>query len=237
MILRLSQKLNTKIKAGKLDEKPLDENPYADWSCHLFTADRTQYIIMSNTKSLYSCVMYGKGITDDSRFIERALSTIREFMEDDGQAFAYQRFIAPASGTVSFAKALNRSVTGSMNDLIKHAQILADRRRNVAARSRIPAQRHPDVGVGDRASKATASRTRLQGNARLTIDQPNRTEDDRANDQLHEEVNYPHLAAFLRAGGTLEVGEDFSLGSLRPDSQGQHDQSLSMRRIGTSQRS
>ena len=43
-------------------------------------------------------------------------------MEDDGQAFVYQRFIAPASGTVNFAKALNRSVTGSMNDLIGHAK-------------------------------------------------------------------------------------------------------------------
>ena len=127
MILRLSQKLNTKIKAGKLTDMPLDENQYADWSCHLFTADRTQYIILSNTASLYSCVMYGKGITDDSRFIERALSTIREFMEDDGQQFAYRKFIAPASGTVSFAKAMNRSVTGSMNDLIFGAKlILAD---------------------------------------------------------------------------------------------------------------
>ena len=122
MILRLSQKLNKKIKAGPLKAMPLDDNPYADWSCHLFTADRTQYILMSNTKSLYSCVMFGKGITDDSRFIERVLSSIREFMEDDGQAFVYQKFIAPASGTVSFAKALNRSVTGSMSDLVKHAE-------------------------------------------------------------------------------------------------------------------
>lgn len=72
MILRLSQKLNTKIKAGKLTEMLLDENPYTDWSCHLFTADRTQYILLSNTASLYSCVMFGKGITDYSRFIERA---------------------------------------------------------------------------------------------------------------------------------------------------------------------
>lgn len=123
MILRLSQKLNTKIKAGKLSEMPLDENPYADWSCHLFTADRTQYSIMSNTPSLYSCVMYGKGITDDSRFIEGALSTIREFMEDDGQAFVYQKFIVPSSATVNFAKALDRSVTGSVNDLVVHAKM------------------------------------------------------------------------------------------------------------------
>jgi hypothetical protein len=123
MIFRLSQKLAKKLKAGKLIDMPLDENPYADWSCHLFTADRTPYIILSNTASLYSCVMFGKGITDDNRFIERALSTIREFMEDDGQQFAYRKFIAPASGTVSFAKALNRSVTGSMNDLIKFAKM------------------------------------------------------------------------------------------------------------------
>jgi len=33
-----------------------------------------------------------------------------------------------------------------------------------------------------------------------------------ANEQLLEEVTYPHLASFLRSGGTLEVGEDFSLG-------------------------
>jgi hypothetical protein len=121
MILRLSQELCTKIKAGTLKTMPLDDNPYADWSCHLFAVDRTQYILVSNTQSLYSCVLYARGITNDGVFIERVLSTLREFMEDDGQSFSYQRFIAPVSGTVSFAKALNRSVVGSMNDLIGHA--------------------------------------------------------------------------------------------------------------------
>ena len=33
----------------------------------------------------------------------------------------------------------------------------------------------------------------------------------RADEQLLEEVTYPHLATFLRSGGTLEVGENFSL--------------------------
>ena len=35
----------------------------------------------------------------------------------------------------------------------------------------------------------------------------------RAHEQLHEETTYSHLASFLRSGGTLEVGEDFSLGA------------------------
>ena len=74
MIFRLSQKLATKLKEGNLPAVPLDENPYADWSAHLFTVARTQYIIVANTRALYSVVIYGKGITDYSEFISRALS-------------------------------------------------------------------------------------------------------------------------------------------------------------------
>lgn len=126
MIFRLSQKLNDKIGAGRLPALPLDENPFADWSAALFTADRTPYILLSNTKSLYSTVLYGKGITNDGLFIDRALSTIRGFMESDGQAFIYHRFIAPSSATVRFGKAVNRSITGSMNELIRFAECLIE---------------------------------------------------------------------------------------------------------------
>jgi hypothetical protein len=127
MIFRLTQKLNAKIKAGTLPTLPPDDNPFADWSAHLFLVDRAQYILLSNTKSLYSTVMYGKGITDDARFIERALSNLREFLEEDRYESIYRGFIAPASATVQFAKALDRRVTGSMNDLIHQAKyLLAD---------------------------------------------------------------------------------------------------------------
>ena len=121
MIFRLSQKLAQRLGEDTLPSSPLDENPYADWSAQLFTADRAQYIILTNTKSLYSVVMFGKGITDGCVLIDRALNTIREFLTDDGQAFIYQRFIAPASGSVRFAKALDRTVTGSINELVKFA--------------------------------------------------------------------------------------------------------------------
>jgi len=123
MIFRLSRRLNTKIKGGTLAALPAHENPIADWSAHLFVAGRTQYILLSNTGSLYSTVFGGRGITNDSQFIKGALSSIRGFMEEEGQEAVYRRFIAPATGSVQFAKALNRSVTGSMNDLISHAAL------------------------------------------------------------------------------------------------------------------
>ena len=48
-------------------------------------------------------------------------------MKDDGQQFAYAKFIAPASGSIRFAKALNRKTTGSINELILAADhVLAD---------------------------------------------------------------------------------------------------------------
>ena len=112
MILRLSQKLSTKIKAGVLPTLPVDENPFADWSGHLFIAERTQYILLSNTKSFYSTLMFARGITNETQFFERALSSIREFLDSKGQGLVYPRWIAPASGAVSFAKPLNRSVSG-----------------------------------------------------------------------------------------------------------------------------
>ncbi len=121
MIFRLSQRLNAKIKAGTLPALPLHESPLADWSAHLFLAGGTQYILLSNTPSLYSAVLIGKGVMNDTAFIERALSSIRQSLHDDGQESAFRRFIAPASASVRFARALDRSVTGSMNDLIRHA--------------------------------------------------------------------------------------------------------------------
>ena len=60
MIFRLSQKLATKLKVAP-SEMPLDANPFADWSAHLFTAERMQFVILTNTESLYSTVMSGRG--------------------------------------------------------------------------------------------------------------------------------------------------------------------------------
>ena len=75
MIFRLTEKLKAHLKAGILAGRPLNVNPFADWSANSFAADRTQYILLSNIKSLYSVVMYRRGVTDDGRFIDRALGS------------------------------------------------------------------------------------------------------------------------------------------------------------------
>ena len=122
MIFRLSHKLNQKIKTGTLEALTLHQTPFADWSCHIFPANRRQYILLSNTKSLYSCVMPAKSLTNQKQFAESAMNSIRDFTADDANQWAFRKFIAPEIETVQFAKSLNRSVTSSMNQLVDCAQ-------------------------------------------------------------------------------------------------------------------
>lgn len=119
MIFRLSRALNEKIGAGVLEAVPADDNPFADWSAHLFRFDRVQYIILCNTPSLYSCLTYGKGVGDSGALLRQGLVAIRDSLARDGHLPAYERWVAPSAENVRFAKALNRSVTGSMNDLVR----------------------------------------------------------------------------------------------------------------------
>lgn len=122
MILRLSQRLSGKIKVTGLGDLPLDNNPFTDWSCHVFTAGRVQYIMITNTVSLYSFVMFGRGITDDGDFVEQMLGGLRGFTTYAGHGNVYDAFIGPSIGSVKFSRPLSRTVTGSMNDLIYHAR-------------------------------------------------------------------------------------------------------------------
>jgi len=62
MIIRLSAKLAARFDFTPPKILPLDDNPLADWSGHVFTAARTQFMILTNTASLYSTVFYGRGM-------------------------------------------------------------------------------------------------------------------------------------------------------------------------------
>jgi hypothetical protein len=123
MIIRLGNTLAKKIKETGLASSLYDLNPFADWTARLFTADRTQYILISNTASLYSVVIYGRSITDFDHLIHRFMDMLREVMEKDGFRLIYEKQVAPQAARISFAKSLNRSVTGSMNELIFQAKL------------------------------------------------------------------------------------------------------------------
>lgn len=128
MILRLSAKLASKLKVSPRDVLPADGDPFADWSGHLFVVGRAQYLMLTNTATLYTSIIYGRGITNDGQFLQHGLTCLRDVMERDGLAATYDRWVAPATQSVRFSKALSRSVTGSMNELVLFGRLyLAER--------------------------------------------------------------------------------------------------------------
>ena len=122
MIFRISAKLGKKIHLDFDQSLPPNTNPFLDWSAHLFTADRAQYILITNTASLDSMVMYGKGVTKESPFLGDAIAAMGDVMNADRFATVLERVIAPAAHTTALAKRQNRSVIGSMNDLVYQAK-------------------------------------------------------------------------------------------------------------------
>lgn len=123
MHFRLTQKLAKKIKEPvSLQTLEAHQNPLADWTANLFTANRAQYVLVCNTATMYTCLFYGAGINNDDKLIKAALRAIRDAMEDEGMEAIYLDKIVPQTGVIYFGKSLNRSVTGSMNEQVNAAK-------------------------------------------------------------------------------------------------------------------
>ena len=121
MIFRLTQKLAKKLGLHPLPGLPPEQNPFIDWMARSFKVGHAQYIIVTNTASLYSLVNYGRDITNSNGFIQRTLSSMKELMVNDGFEFLYQQMIAPHTARISFSKSTDLCVVGSMNNLIVKA--------------------------------------------------------------------------------------------------------------------
>jgi hypothetical protein len=115
MIIRLSKKLSVKIKEPNLPWLPPDSNPFLDWHAHLFTCNRAQYIMATNSTSLFSVFMHGAGVTDYGEFISRLSDTLKEVLHEIGADLIFHRIIVPGLKDVRFAKSQDRRVIGSMN--------------------------------------------------------------------------------------------------------------------------
>lgn len=121
MILRLSEKMSKRIGVRPIESLPMSANPFADWSSHVFAAGRLEYILSTNTATLYSVVFEARGIKGEPAFRSNMLAQLRAAMIEDGFEFHYKRLIDVDSDSVSYSKAFSRGVIGSMNDMVELA--------------------------------------------------------------------------------------------------------------------
>lgn len=113
-----------KLKINQLPTVNDDPGPYLEWYSNVFRANRVQYIITTEAKSLLTIVMYGRGITDENTFIRNWLGLLRDYLLDIGGEFILQRIIGPQTDEFSFAKTASRSILGSMNDMVDMSKFM-----------------------------------------------------------------------------------------------------------------
>lgn len=126
MLMRLTRELQKKVRVNDLVESPGMDAPFLDWTCRTMRAGRKQYILVSNTASLYSCVFPGGAIRSSKILVERAVEAIRDVTERDGKEDIFDELIAPGRTAARFARTFSRSVTGSMNELEASAAIFLE---------------------------------------------------------------------------------------------------------------
>lgn len=123
MIFRITQKLAKKIKVVPVAALPPHDNPLLDWTANLFMVSRWQCIILTNSASLYSVIVPGKGVPNERAFIEQGMKALRDTMALDGIMDMFDTRIASALDSVRFCKTGDRRVLGSMNELIFQAKV------------------------------------------------------------------------------------------------------------------
>jgi len=125
MIFRLTAKLAKKIGFDPLPDLPYDKgkDPLLDWNAHLFSVQRTQYILATNSESLYSLVMPGRGITTDRQFIQSFRSGLQAFLAGQGHYLKVAMDLPSPEQDAFFAKITDRRILGSMNDLIFQSKL------------------------------------------------------------------------------------------------------------------
>ena len=115
MIIRFTEKLAKKLKLGpitKIDDKP--DNPYLEWYANYFTANRVQYVMVTNAASLLTIVMYGRGMTDNDSFLKQVTSQLGDYLKEIDCELIFSRIIAPNFGMARLSKTADRSVLGTM---------------------------------------------------------------------------------------------------------------------------
>ena len=123
MIIHFTEKMRKKLHIPPLPATDMAIGPHLRWYAHLFTARRVQYILTTNAASLFSVVIYGRGITDDGDYIPQFLSALRDQLVDLDLQLVFERVIAPNTGEITLTKTSDRSVLGSMNDMVRICQL------------------------------------------------------------------------------------------------------------------
>ncbi len=116
---RLTTKLFRKIKEKPNTDIGDLEGQLKSWHSTLFMSGRYQYILFSNSTTLYSFMVSGRGITNKNTYFEAFLQNLKYQLTNDFLFGFYDRLIPNKSEEIDFLKTKNKSILGSIGDFVQ----------------------------------------------------------------------------------------------------------------------
>lgn len=127
MILHLTNKLRLKLHLGELTATPACTGDHLRWYANMFRFGGKQYILTTNAATLYSVVTHGRGVTDLNSHLRSFLTALHEQLVDDGMPTAFMHSFLAQVTEVMAVKTADRSVLGSMNDMVNMCKFRLER--------------------------------------------------------------------------------------------------------------
>ncbi len=115
-----------RISVKEVDEA--EEGFLGSWFAHVFRIGRRKCVLFMNDRTLYSVLLYGVKKNDFDNLGRRFVSGLTTNLQRDGFSVEVVASIGMACHPVVWGKTNNRSVLGSMNDLIFVCGVMAERR-------------------------------------------------------------------------------------------------------------
>lgn len=106
------------LSEAQLTKDPQDDSPLGSWHVNLFFRRRKKCLMFTNTRTLYSFVVENvkrAAVKDLASLFRKELQ--RSLFHEEFSAEIIRK-VTPANENIQFARASNRSVLSSMNDLI-----------------------------------------------------------------------------------------------------------------------
>ncbi len=127
VIFRFTKKAISNLKLPTLSTIGASNNLFHEWFVNVFySGQRYKYYISTNAATLFSIIMHGKGVVDDSIFFRNFFSSLRELLEDNDCAFIYRRYIETNNNVLRLSNTNSRSILSSMNELVVSAKVALD---------------------------------------------------------------------------------------------------------------
>lgn len=106
------------LSEAQLTKDPQDDSPLGSWHAHLFFRRRKKCLIFTNTRTLYSFVVENVKRADARNLAALFRKELRRSLFHEEFSAEIMRKVTSETENIQFARASNRSVLSSMNDLI-----------------------------------------------------------------------------------------------------------------------